>query len=79
MSRLNELLLLRERIQREIDAERAAEMERNRKRRRVAICGTDSGYYRHLRKFNEPACVDCLDAHRLARQEREIRRRKRVA
>lgn len=28
-----------------------------------AECGTDSGYYRHLRTTNTPACDPCLAAH----------------
>ena len=28
-----------------------------------ARCGTDSGYYRHLRVHHEPACDACKAAH----------------
>jgi hypothetical protein len=48
------------------------------RRRRVARCGTDSGYYRHLRRTKTKPCAACKSAHSqavwrrfLARQERE--------
>jgi hypothetical protein len=41
------------------------------KRRRVAACGTESGYTRHLRTLKEPACAACLAAHSAANQKRQ--------
>ena len=32
-------------------------------RRKVAVCGTDSGYYDHLRRTFTPTCQPCRDAH----------------
>lgn len=32
--------------------------------RPVATCGTDGGYYRHLRTTKTVPCHDCLSAHR---------------
>lgn len=39
----------------------------------IAACGTDSGYYRHLRKLKQPACPACLAAHALVTRERANR------
>ena len=41
------------------------------KRARVAPCGTDSGYYRHLRREKKPACPACLAAHAAATRRRK--------
>lgn len=87
--RLVELHLLRDRIEDEIQAaeeaiarfeavERRAIEEglraRPRRNRRVARCGTPSGYYRHRRTLNEPACDACRAAHRVAEALRVQRR-----
>lgn len=40
---------------------------------RPAKCGTDSGYYRHVRTLKEPACDACLTAHAAAALERKHR------
>jgi WhiB family redox-sensing transcriptional regulator len=32
--------------------------------RLAAECGTDSGYYRHIRFLDQPACDKCIQAHR---------------
>lgn len=37
--------------------------------RRVAACGTDSGYYAHRRR-SEPACQACKDEHSAAERRR---------
>lgn len=42
--------------------------------RNDAKCGTDSGYYRHRRKFNEAACEPCKLAHRVAERARHSAR-----
>ena len=44
-----------------------------------AICGTDAGYYRHRRKYREPACEACKAAHRQAERDRDRTNRERVA
>ena len=44
----------------------------------IAECGTDSGYYRHLRTLGEPACEDCRAAHNTASATR-YRRKKAAA
>ena len=44
-------------------------------RARVAACGTDSGYYHHLRQLGEPACHACLYAHACSAAARRARRR----
>lgn len=41
--------------------------------RPAALCGTDSGYYRHRRTLKEPACQECLDAHREYEEARKAR------
>lgn len=43
------------------------------RRKGPAICGTDSGYYRHLRKLKQPACPACLVAHAVVTRERASR------
>ena len=48
-------------------------------RRKVAICGTDSGYHRHLRRLKEPACEACKIAHSEAEKGRAARARESVA
>jgi hypothetical protein len=39
-------------------------------RRKVAVCGTDSGYHKHLRRLKEPACEPCRIAHAEAERAR---------
>lgn len=50
-------------------------------RRKVALCGTDGGYYRHRRTLKEPACDACKLAHRVseALRQQEARARNGVA
>lgn len=36
-----------------------------------AKCGTDSGYYRHMRTLKEPPCDACAEAHRVKHRDRE--------
>lgn len=48
-------------------------------RSRDDLCGTDSGYYRHRRKFKERACDACKLAHRVAERARKERRDAQVA
>ncbi len=43
-------------------------------RRRVAQCGTDGGYYRHVRTRKEEACDGCKRAHAVAERVRAARR-----
>ena len=40
--------------------------------RPVAVCGTDSGYYRHLRQTATPPCDACRAAHAVANRRRDI-------
>lgn len=42
----------------------------------VALCGTEGGYYRHLRTLNETPCEDCRTAHRMNERLRKARKRK---
>lgn len=42
---------------------------------RVAECGTDSGYYRHIRTLKEEACMACKGAHTTAENARSANRR----
>ena len=51
-------------------ARQAAHASRAKLTRKAALCGTDSGYYRHRRKFNEEACQACKLAHRIAERVR---------
>lgn len=44
-------------------------------RRRQAICGTDSGYYKHIRRLKESACEPCRMAHAEAERDRAARAR----
>lgn len=41
----------------------------------AAICGTDSGYYRHRRQSQTPPCEPCLHAHRVAERDRYQQRK----
>ena len=41
----------------------------------IAKCGTDGGYYRHIRTLREKACDDCLEGHRVADRERAANNR----
>lgn len=70
-------------IEQEIDQEIHA-MKRARKaaaakqivvpRKRIALCGTDGGYFRHRRTLKEDACEACKLAHRVAEQIRRQNR-----
>lgn len=49
--------------------------ERQRRRLRrwritIAACGTESGYYRHVKRLREVPCADCVRAHRDAERVR---------
>ncbi len=46
-------------------------------RRKVAECGTDSGYYRHTRTLGEKACEACFTAHQEANRKRDRSKRAR--
>ena len=47
--------------------------------RKIALCGTEGGYYRHVRTLRQPACDACKLAHREAERERSERRKQRAA
>lgn len=79
--RLVKLYGLRSQVQNEIDQLEAAinteaaliadaKKHGAKVRRRVAECGTDSGYYRHHRKDKTPPCDACRMAHNLAERRR---------
>jgi hypothetical protein len=61
--RLDELYALRDACQTEINKLNPRIPAPARIRATKAKCGTDSGYYRHLRQLNEPACQACREAH----------------
>lgn len=42
---------------------------------KVAQCGTDGGYYRHLRRTHTPPCPECKAAHAAAEKARYRPRR----
>lgn len=79
-ARINEeLATIEEEIRLELEATkraRAAAMLANVKvdRRTRAVCGSDAGYYRHLRTLKEPACDACKLAHRVYEAERAARK-----
>lgn len=50
-----------------------------RRRAKVAPCGTDSGYHRHLRRTKTPPCDACKAAHSEYEWDRQQRARKAVA
>lgn len=43
-------------------------------RRPVAVCGTDAGYYRHLRITRTPTCAACRAAHARSVNDRSRKR-----
>lgn len=43
-------------------------------RNQVALCGTEGGYYRHLRTLRETPCDECRMAHRFQERLRKARR-----
>ena len=47
--------------------------------RPVALCGTEGGYYRHVRTLRQPACTACKLAHSAAERERSERRKQKAA
>lgn len=75
-ARLAKLLNLRRRIDQQIRAveSRIDGTPRRKTRRQPAPCGTDGGYYRHLRRTKTAPCDDCLYAHRVAERVRRLQR-----
>lgn len=53
----------------------AREAGLRRRPARAAECGTDSGYYNHLRVTRTPACQACKLAHAAAEKARKDRKR----
>lgn len=51
----------------------------NDRRALTAECGTDSGYYRHIRKWKDTPCAACKWAHTEATAKRNTRDRMRYA
>lgn len=78
MTRLDDLLELRRRVDAEIAAELRTQNTPKRTRRNAAECGTESGHKRH-RRAGETPCDACKAAHSLANCEREARRRRAAA
>lgn len=86
VSRLRDLYRLRDQVQTEIETLETsiarevqlikAMRETGARRTRVnaALCGTDSGYYKHIRGEKEPACNACKTAHRMAERARKAAR-----
>ena len=68
-------------IHNEIEALRRAREAAKKKgikiKQAVAECGTDGGYYRHIRTTKTPPCDACKLAHRIAEAIREQARRER--
>ncbi len=83
MTRLDQLLALRHRIDGEIDrllyqqamALQVARRRVRRTRKPVAECGTDPGYFHHLRQTKDKPCGDCKAAHARAERLRVAHRR----
>jgi hypothetical protein len=70
-----EVALLEAEAQHQRDRLRAIVMSQGRRLTVVAKCGTDAGYYRHIRTLREPACEGCLLAHRRYERQRSARKR----
>lgn len=47
-------------------------MPRGRTYAATAQCGTDAGYYTHLRRTYTPPCDDCRAAHNAAARRRKV-------
>ena len=60
------------------EACKAAQAAKKRARA-VAVCGSDSGYYRHLRVTKTVPCDECKKAHALMLQMRKARKKKEAA
>lgn len=73
--RLNELLATRAHIDAEIERIQAA-IAPNDGRRRIATCGTESGYSKH-RRTGEESCEACKKAWRDGERRRAARRKMR--
>lgn len=55
------------------EGQRRRSPQKHLRRPLVARCGTDAGYYRHLRyTFTEP-CKACREAHAFAHRARKVR------
>lgn len=79
--RLEDLYALRRRVNDEIAAEKraiAAAFPATVKtsRRPTAKCGTDGGYFHHLRVTRDRPCIPCKRAHATVERERTARVRK---
>jgi hypothetical protein len=84
LQRYHEAQIAHRRAVRELeDAERAlrtwiafqaAHRPRVKGRRAAAVCGTDGGYYRHVRTTRTAPCDACLFAHREAERYRRVAR-----
>lgn len=50
-------------------AKQRRDMQKPPRRPSVAACGTDAGYYRHIRQTRTEPCRPCLEAHAAASAE----------
>lgn len=57
-----------------LTAAQRGRMPRARRRRSVALCGTDAGYYRHIRSEGTEPCRECREAHAFAQLTRKRQR-----
>lgn len=53
------------------EGERRRRPQPPRQRPTVARCGSDAGYYRHLRQTNTEPCQECREAHAMAARLRK--------
>lgn len=81
-ARLGYLLQLRRQVTQEISrveqriaAAADPPARRRRQRRRRAECGTDGGYYRHLRTTHTRPCAACRAAHAVVTHVRLLRKK----
>ena len=74
--RLMRLYDLRAKVEAEIKRVESLRRRRPRPKQKVAACGTDGGYYRHVRTTKTPTCDDCKAAHSAYETGRAQRRRK---
>ena len=71
--RLSQLLDLHKRIEGELRRVSKIVAAESPKRRRVAECGTESGYQRHRRTLRDTPCDACKEAHSTYESHRAYR------
>lgn len=55
------------------EGQRRRSPQKHLRRPQVARCGTDAGYYRHLRYMGTEPCQECKEAHAMAWRVRKHR------